>query len=100
MVSHPPKLLWLAVLVAMNLVLLPDVQRTLPVPATGLEPQILLALGTFVAGVLVSWRICVIGVIGVIMVLCMLVIVWFKAAALFFILGVGVLIGITFWESA
>jgi len=54
---------WLAFLVAMNIVLLPDVQRMLPAPATGLALLTLLALGTFVAGVHVSWQICVLGLI-------------------------------------
>jgi hypothetical protein len=54
---------WLAFLVAMNIVLSPDVQRMLPAPATGLALLMLLALGTFVAGVHVSWQICVLGLI-------------------------------------
>src|SRR5580704_18814354 len=49
---------WLAFLVAMNIVLLPSVQRMLNAPATGLALLMLLALGTFVAGVHVSWQIC------------------------------------------
>jgi hypothetical protein len=49
---------WLAFLVAMNIVLLPNVQRMLNAPATGLALLMLLALGTFVAGVHVSWHIC------------------------------------------
>src|ERR1700730_1038276 len=40
---------WLAFLVAMNIVLLPDVQAMLNAPATGLTLLMLLALGTFVA---------------------------------------------------
>jgi hypothetical protein len=43
---------WLAFLVAMNIVLLANVQLTLTATATGLTLLMLLALGTFVAGVL------------------------------------------------
>ena len=48
---------WLAFLVAMNIVLFPNVQKMLNAPATGLTLLMLLALGTFVAGVHVSWQI-------------------------------------------
>jgi hypothetical protein len=54
---------WLAFLVVMNIVLSPDVQRMLPARAVGLALLLLLALGTFVAGVHVSWQICVLGLI-------------------------------------
>ncbi len=48
---------WLAFLVAMNLVLVSDVQRMLNADATGLAILLLLALGTFVAGVhTLSWQ--------------------------------------------
>jgi hypothetical protein len=49
---------WVAFLVAMNIVLLANVQLTLTATATGLTLLMLLALDTFVAGVLVSWQIC------------------------------------------
>ena len=42
---------WLAFLVTMNIVLLPDVQTMLSAPGNGLALLMLLALGTFVAGV-------------------------------------------------
>jgi len=54
---------WLAFLVAMNVVLLPNVQTMLSARGTGLALLMLLALGTFVAGVHVSWQICVLGLI-------------------------------------
>lgn len=41
---------WVAVLVAMNIMLLSGVQQLLPTPATSLVLLILLALGTFLAG--------------------------------------------------
>ncbi len=87
---------WLAFLVAMNIVLLPDVQIVLTSTATGLTLLMLLALGTFVAGVHVSWHI---GVLGLIMALCVPAIAWLAQSALFLALGVVALIGIgmTFW---
>jgi hypothetical protein len=54
---------WLAFLVTMNIVLLPDVQKVLTAPETGLALLMLLALGTFVAGLYVSWQICVLGLV-------------------------------------
>jgi hypothetical protein len=54
---------WVAFLVAMNIVLLANVQLTLTATATGLTLLMLLALGTFVAGVHVSWQICVLGIV-------------------------------------
>jgi hypothetical protein len=53
---------WMAFLFAMNLVLLPGVQRMLNSEATGLTLLMLLALGTFISGVhIASWQICFIG---------------------------------------
>ena len=87
---------WLAFLVAMNIVLLPAVQKMLTSAATGLGLLVLLALGTFVAGVHVSWQICV---LGLIMALCVPAIAWLTESALFLALGGAALIGIgtTFW---
>jgi hypothetical protein len=82
---------WLAFLVAMNIVLLPNVQRMLNAPATGLALLMLLALGTFVAGVHVSWQICV---LGIIMALCVPAIAWLAESALLLLLGIVVVIGI------
>ena len=80
----------------MNIVLLPDVQKMLTSAATGLGLLVLLALGTFVAGVHVSWQICV---LGLIMALCVPAIAWLTESALFLALGGAALIGIgtTFW---
>ncbi|MGC2222377.1 MAG: hypothetical protein WA624_08410 [Methylocella sp.] len=80
----------------MNIVLLPDVQKMLTSAATGLGLLVLLALGTFVAGVRVSWQICV---LGLIMALCVPAIAWLTESALFLALGGAALIGIgtTFW---
>ena len=55
---------WLAFLVAMNVVLLPNVQRMMNADATSLAILTLLALGTFTAGVhILSWQICLVGVV-------------------------------------
>jgi hypothetical protein len=77
-------------------VLFSDVQKVLTSTATGLTLLMLLALGTFVAGVHVSWHICV---LGIIMALCVPAIAWLAQSAFFLVLGVVALIGIgvTFW---
>jgi hypothetical protein len=82
---------WLAFLVAMNIVLLPEVQRMVSANATGLALLMLLALGTFVAGVHVSWQICV---LGVAMALFVPAIAWLQQSALFLLLGGAVIGGI------
>jgi hypothetical protein len=88
---------WMAFLVAMNIVLLPAVHRMLTAPSTGLSLLMLLALGTFVAGVhIFSLRICV---LGVAMGLCVPAIAWLTQSALYLFLSAMALVGIgtTFW---
>ena len=87
---------WLAFLVAMNIVLLTNVQLTLTATATGLTLLMLLALGTFVAGVHVSWQICV---LGLIMALLVPAIAWLTQSALLLLLSLVAILGIimTFW---
>jgi hypothetical protein len=65
-------------------------------PATGLTLLMLLALGTFVAGVHVSWHICA---LGIAMALFVPAIAWLAESSLFLVLGAVALIGIgiTFW---
>jgi len=90
---------WAAFLVAMNLVLFGRVQSMLNADATGLVILTLLALGTFVAGVhMLSWEICV---LGVVMALCVPAIAWIEVSALILLLGgiVVVGIGVTLWWS-
>jgi hypothetical protein len=90
---------WLAVLVTMNIMLVSVVQQLLPTPATSLVLLILLALGTFLAGVsLLSLQI---GFLGLAMGLAVPAISWLKQSVLFFLLGAALLIGlgITFWLS-
>ena len=55
---------WLAFLVVMNLLLLPNVQRLFNAGSIGLAIFVLLTLGTFTAGVhVLSWHICFLGLI-------------------------------------
>ena len=88
---------WVAVLVAMNIMLLSGVQQLLPAPATSLVLLILLALGTFLAGLsLQSLPICF---LGLALALAVPAISWIKQSALFLILAAVFLIGLgmTFW---
>jgi hypothetical protein len=76
---------WLAFLVAMNIVLVSDVQRMLNADATGLAVLLLLALGTFVAGVhTLSWQTCV---LGLVMALGVPMIAWVEESALILVLS-------------
>lgn len=88
---------WAAIFMAMNTVFLPSVQRLLPSPAASLALLLLLALGTFLAGIHVSWQICV---LGVVMGLLVPAIAWLKGSALFLVLAVaaGVGLGSMFWR--
>ena len=88
---------WLAFFVAMNLVLLPSVQNMLNADATGLAILLLLALGTFVAGVHIpAWQVCV---LGIVMGLFVPAIAWIEEAALIVLLALVALIGVgaLFW---
>src|SRR5262245_43068198 len=88
---------WGAILVAMNIMLLAGVQQFLPSPATGLVLLMLLALGTFLAGLnLPSLQICF---LGIAMAVAVPAIAWFKQFALFLLLGAVLLVGLglAFW---
>jgi hypothetical protein len=88
---------WLAFFVAMNLVLLPSVQNMMNADATGLAILLLLALGTFVAGVHIpAWQVCV---LGLVMGLFVPAIAWIEEAALIVLLALVALIGVgaLFW---
>jgi hypothetical protein len=90
---------WVAVLVTMNIMLVSGVQQLLPTPATSLVLLILLALGTFLAGVsLLSLQIAF---LGLAMGLAVPAISWLQQSVIFFLLGAVLLIGlgITFWLS-
>lgn len=88
---------WIAVLVAMNIILLSGVRQLLPTPAVSLVLLTLLALGTFLAGVsLLSLQTAF---LGLAMGAAVPAISWLKQSVIFFLLGAVFLIGlgITFW---
>jgi hypothetical protein len=90
---------WVAVLVAMNIMLLAGVQQFLPTPATSLVLLMLLALGSFLAGLnLASLELCF---LGLVLALAVPTISWVKQSMLFLILGAALVVGIgmTFWSS-
>jgi hypothetical protein len=80
---------WLAFLIAMSILLLPSVNTFLNGPATGLALMLLLALGTFVAGVHVSAEVAALGVVLALTVPAM---AWLKQSALMLVL-IGLVIG-------
>lgn len=88
---------WGAFLVAMNILLLPSVQNLLTSPGTGLAMLLLLALGTFVAGVHLSADIAF---LGIAMALSAPAIAWLKISSLLLVLILlGVVgVGIIFWR--
>ena len=88
---------WGAFLGAMNLLLYSDVQQMLNADSTGLATLLLLALGTFVAGVhTLSWQT---GVLGVVMALSVPAIAWIEESALVLVLAAAflVVLGGLFW---
>lgn len=90
---------WIAVLVAMNIMLLAGVQQLLPAPATSLVLLMLLALGAFLAGLkLASLELCF---LGLVLALTVPTVSWVKQSMLFIILAAALVIGIgmTFWSS-
>lgn len=80
---------WLAFMIAMGILLLPSVNTFLNGPATGLALMLLLALGTFVAGVHVSSEIAT---LGVVLALTVPAVAWLKQSALILVL-IGLVIG-------
>src|SRR5262245_37067861 len=88
---------WGAILGAMNIMLFSGVQQLLPSPATSLVLLMLLAVGTFLAGVhLSSVPVCF---LGLAMALAVPALAWFKQSALFLLLAAVLVIGLglTFW---
>jgi hypothetical protein len=88
---------WVAVLVAMNLLLLHGVQQLVPIQATGVVLLLLLGTGTFLAGVhLVSVRI---SFLGFAMAMSIPAMTWLKQASLLLLLaGVAIAgLAIAFW---
>jgi hypothetical protein len=87
---------WGAFLIAMNIVLWPSVNSFLNGPATGLALLLLLALGTFVAGVHLSLDIAI---LGIVLALTVPAIAWLKQSALLIaLIGLVVLaLAVAFW---
>jgi len=83
---------WLAFLVAMNVVLLPNVQGMMNADATSLAILTVLALGTFTAGVhILSWQICL---LGIVMAVGVPASAWLERSALLLSVGALALLGI------
>jgi hypothetical protein len=88
---------WAAFLLVMSMILLPNVQTILNASATGLAVLMLLALGTFTAGVHVhSWQVCL---LGIIMAFCVPAAAWIEASALIIVLisAAALGIGVVLW---
>ena len=88
---------WVAIIVAMNLVLLQGFQQLMPVQAVGLILMLLLGVGTFLAGVnLMSLRI---SFLGLAMALSIPAMTWLKQASLLLVLaGVAIAgLAVAFW---
>ena len=90
---------WGAFLLVMNILLLSSVQRIFTAQTTALAIFTLLALGTFTAGVhILSWQICL---LGVIMALGVPALAWIERSALFILLIVVAVaaIALALWWS-
>jgi len=88
---------WLAFLVAMWLMFLPEVRGVVNDNATSLALLILLALGTFVAGAHARvWRICV---VGAFLAVSVPAVAWIQESAMLLLVGALLLIvaGLVFW---
>ncbi len=88
---------WAAFLATMNILLYTDVAQMLSADSTGLAIFLLLALGTFVAGVhTLSWQT---GLLGVVMGLAVPAIAWVEELALLLVLAmvVFVVLAAIFW---
>jgi len=89
---------WIAVLVAINIMLVSGVRQLLPAPAASLVLLTLLALGSFLAGLsLMSLRLCF---LGIAMMIAVPAISWLKQSTLFFVLAAVLAIGLSlaFWH--
>jgi hypothetical protein len=83
---------WLAFILVMNMLFLPNVQRVFTSGSTGLAIFTLLALGTFTAGVhILSWQVCL---LGLIMAFGIPAIAWIENSALLLVLAAAVVMGI------
>jgi len=83
---------WLAVLIAISLVFVPDVEAMMNSDTSALMVLTMLALGTVTAGIHVgSWRICM---VGATLALAVPAIAWLEEATLLLFLGAVVLVSI------
>lgn len=83
---------WIGVLTAMSIVLWSNLNALLPAPATSLVLLLIVALGTFLAGVgLVSLPI---GFLGIALAVAVPTLAWFKQSALFIALGSVFVVGL------
>jgi hypothetical protein len=90
---------WVAVLVAMNIILLSGVQQFFPTPTTSLVLLLLLALGTFLAGLNLSLLpICF---LGLALAVAVPAVSWLKQSILFLVLIVVFVVGVavTLWPK-
>ncbi|MBI1651334.1 hypothetical protein [Hyphomicrobium sulfonivorans] len=88
---------WLAIIVAMRIVLMPGIQTMFTGPATGYALLLILALGTFLAGLNISLELCVLGLVMAAAVPAML---WLKQTALLAVLlgAAGVALFAVLWR--
>lgn len=91
LIARTQLLHWAAFIVAMNIVLWPSVNTFLNGPATGLALLLLLALGTFVAGIHVSADIAI---LGLVLAAAVPALAWFKQVALILALVALAIVGI------
>jgi hypothetical protein len=91
---------WVAVLVAMNIMVVDRVQSMIPAPALSLVLLTLLSLGAFLAGVsLLSVQICF---LGLAMALAVPAIAWLTQSFLFLVLALILVagLGVAFWPRS
>jgi hypothetical protein len=91
---------WAAVLLAMRLMYVADVNRMMNADASALAALTVLALGTFTAGIhIASWRICL---VGIVLALGVPAIAWLEQSALLLLLVAVVLVAAIapfFWRD-
>ncbi len=91
---------WMAVLLAMRLLFVATVKQQMTANASALTVLTLLALGTFTAGVhIVSWRICL---VGIILAIGVPAIAWLEQSAILVtvaVLGIAAIVAPLYWPA-
>ena len=91
---------WVAVLLAMRLLFVATVKQQMTANASALTVMTLLALGTFTAGVhIISWRICL---VGVILAIGVPAIAWLEQSAILVtiaVLAIAAIVAPLFWPA-